>query len=86
MRLSDWRNTRLRLALVYVLAICSFQAFDVRDSQKQGRSRRLADLPEIHNGLMFHTDAKVAPNAPRGGTPWTFPVGDIDSISLLSLV
>ncbi|MGA7849930.1 MAG: hypothetical protein WCA13_12560, partial [Terriglobales bacterium] len=25
MKLSDWRNTRLRLALVYVLAICSFQ-------------------------------------------------------------
>ena len=25
MRLSDWRNTRLRFALVYVLAICSFQ-------------------------------------------------------------
>ena len=27
MRLSDWRNTRLRLALVYVLAICSFQLY-----------------------------------------------------------
>src|SRR5271156_2636646 len=27
MRLSDWRNTRLRLAFVYVLAICSFQLY-----------------------------------------------------------
>jgi zona occludens toxin (predicted ATPase) len=27
MRLSDWRKTRLRLALVYVLAICSFQLY-----------------------------------------------------------
>ena len=27
MRLSDGRNTRLRLALVYVLAICSFQLY-----------------------------------------------------------
>src|SRR5579863_1997266 len=27
MRLSDWRNTRLRLALIYVLAICSFQLY-----------------------------------------------------------
>ncbi len=27
MRLSDWRNTRVRLALVYVLAICSFQLY-----------------------------------------------------------
>jgi hypothetical protein len=27
MKLSDWRNTRLRLALVYVLVICSFQLY-----------------------------------------------------------
>jgi hypothetical protein len=27
MRLSDWRNTRRRLALVYVLAICSLQLY-----------------------------------------------------------
>ena len=27
MRLSDCRNARLRLALVYVLAICSFQSY-----------------------------------------------------------
>ena len=27
MKLSDWRNTGFRLALVYVLAICSFQLY-----------------------------------------------------------
>src|ERR1700724_1317533 len=29
MKLSDWRNTRLRLALVYVLAIGSFQLYSL---------------------------------------------------------
>ncbi len=42
---------------------------------------RLADLPEIHNGRMFPTDAKDGTQrAALGGTLWTFPVGEIDSI------
>jgi hypothetical protein len=39
MKLSDWRNTRLRLALVYVLAICSFQLYPlVSHAQNLGQS------------------------------------------------
>jgi hypothetical protein len=42
---------------------------------------RFADLLEIHNGRMFPTDAKAATQrAALGGTLWTFPVGEIDSI------
>jgi hypothetical protein len=45
---------------------------------------RLADLPEIYNGLMFPTDAKDATQrAALGGTPWNFAVGEIDSNILL---
>ncbi len=46
MRLSDWRNTRLRLALVYVLAICSFQLYPlVSHAQNLGRSRHRRAKP-----------------------------------------
>ena len=48
---------------------------------------RLADLPEIHNGLMFLTDATdVTQRAALGGTPWTFPVEETDNIILLSCI
>jgi hypothetical protein len=39
MKLSDRRNTRLRLALVYVVAICSFQLYPlVSHAQNLGQS------------------------------------------------
>jgi hypothetical protein len=39
MKLSDWRNTHLRLAVVYVLAICSFQLSPlVSNAQNLGQS------------------------------------------------
>ena len=43
MKLSDWRNTRLRLALVYVLAICSFQLYPlVSHAQNLGQPPQTA--------------------------------------------
>jgi len=57
MKLSDWRNTHLRLAVVYVLAICSFQlspsvsnAQNLGQSPQTGQAYKVKPQPTRRNG------------------------------------